>query len=160
MEEGRELRALCARQFRLADQFLKERPVVNHCLAQLFGTGLPPRLAKRYFMAGSVILHDLWMIHGDIRCTLFKITYRIAARGHHVAQQLIGIRNGASRAVNEPRLDPLPGLYEARTIARCEGSDVETFDSFSALVELGFRMPLAPAFLHGAGILRSPKTSA
>lgn len=59
---------------------------MNHRKAQVFRVGLPPRLAKRDVVGGSVILHDQGMVHGDIRRTLFKVTYRIAARGHHIAQ--------------------------------------------------------------------------
>jgi len=111
-------------------------------------------------VSGSVILHDFRMIHGDICRPLFEVTYRIAARGHHIGQQLVGLGYRASGAVNKPRLDPAPGLHEARTITHPERPDVESLDSLFALVEPGFRMPPAPPFLHGAGVLNATELRA
>jgi hypothetical protein len=125
---------------------------MNHCLAQVFGGGLPPRLPKRDLVSRSVVFQNQRMIHGDICRPLFKVTYRIAPRGHHITQQLVRFGYGAGGAVNEVRLDPVPGLYEARTIACRERPDVKPLDSLSALFEPGFRMPPVAAFFHGPSI--------
>jgi hypothetical protein len=95
------------------------------------------------------------MIHRNICPTLLEITYRIAARGHHIAQQLVGFRYRSSGVVNESSLHPVPGFYEAGTIAWHEWSDMETFDSFFTHFKTGFRNPPVPAFLQGAGIFRA-----
>src|SRR3984893_12355594 len=100
------------------------------------------------------------MAHRDIGLTLFKVAYRIATRGHHIAQQLVGVCYCATWAVNEPRLDSAPGLDKPRTIARSERPDVQALHSVCALVEHRFRFPPAPAFLHGAGIFSATKLSA
>jgi hypothetical protein len=73
---------------------------------------------------------------------------------------LIGLRDRTSGAVNEPRLDPAPRLYETRTIAWGERSDVQTLYSFGALFEPSFRMPPTPVFLHSAVIFSATKLSA
>jgi hypothetical protein len=109
-------------------------------------------MAKRDFVGCPVIFHNLWMVHGDICRTLFKVTYRITKRGHHIAQQLVGFRYRTSGLVNESCLDPAPGLHEARTITRRKQSEMETFDSLFALFETGFRLLPVPAFPQGAGI--------
>jgi hypothetical protein len=75
-----------------ANQFLKKCPVMKHCLPQFFPTGLPLRLTDRDCVGGAVIFQNQRIVHGDIRRTLSKITDWIAARGHHIAQQLIGFR--------------------------------------------------------------------
>jgi hypothetical protein len=90
------------------------------------------------------------MVHRDICRALFKVTYRIAACGHHIAKQLIGLCDCASGAVNKPRLDSAPRLYETRTITWGELSDVQTLHSCGALFEPGFRMPPASVFFHSA----------
>jgi hypothetical protein len=62
------------------------------------------------------------MIHRDIRGPLFEVSYRITSRGHHVAQQLVGIRYGAAGAVNESRLYFRPRVDKSRTIAALCGA--------------------------------------
>jgi hypothetical protein len=90
---------------------------MNHGLAQVFGAGLPVRLTKRALVGRTVILENEWMIHGDICCALFEVGYRVATRGHHVCHESVGVRYCTSRTVNEPRLDSVPGLDKARTVA-------------------------------------------
>jgi hypothetical protein len=133
---------------------------MNHGLAQVFGAGLPACLTKRASVGGAVIFKNQWVIHGDIRCTLFEVADRIAARGHHIAQQLVGVRYRISGAVNEARLDSAPGLDKPRTIARSERSDVQALHSVRAPIEYRFRFPPAAAFFHGAVILSATKLSA
>jgi len=79
-----------------------------HCLTQLFGTGLPPRLLKGDFVGRSVVFDDQWMIHGDICRPLFKVTYRIATGGHHVAQELVRFGDCTGGTVNKTGLDSAP----------------------------------------------------
>ena len=133
---------------------------MNHCLAQVFSGGLPPRLPEREFVSRSVVFQNLRVIHGDIRRPLIEVTYRIATRGHHIAQQLVRGHYRTGGAVNEARLDVAPGRYEACTIACRERPDAKPFDSLCALVERGFRMPPVAAFLHGASIFGATELSA
>jgi len=95
---------------RLADQFLEKRPVMNHSLAQVFRSGLPARLAKRDFVGCTVVFENQWMIHGDIGRALFKVGYRIASCGHHIAQQPVRLADRTGGAVHEARLEAAPGL--------------------------------------------------
>src|ERR1022692_3861794 len=95
---------------RLADQFLEKRPVMNHCLAQLFRSGLSGHLAKCDFMGCPVVFEDQWMIHGDIGRPLFKVGNRIASCGHHIAQQPVRLTDRTGGAVYETRLQSAPGL--------------------------------------------------
>src|SRR5579859_5315631 len=148
------------RRIWFADQFFKKCPEVNHGLAQVFCVGLPSHLAKRAFMACAVIVENLWMIHGDVRSTLFKITHRIAASSHHVPQQLVGFRNRAAGTVNEPRLDSAPRFDKTCTIARSKRPDMQALYSISALVERHFCLPAAPAFFHGTSVLSATKLRA
>jgi hypothetical protein len=44
------------------------------------------RLTDRDCVGGTVIFQNQRIVHGDIRRALSKITDRIAARGHYIAQ--------------------------------------------------------------------------
>jgi hypothetical protein len=100
------------------------------------------------------------MIHGEIRGTMLEVADRIATCGHHVAQELVSIRQGTAGAVNEPGLHSGPRLDKPRTIAWSERPNVQGLHVICALVEQCFCFPLAPAFFHGAGIFRAAKLSA
>jgi len=132
---------------------------MNHCLAQVFSVGLPQRLPKRDFMGCPVVFQNQWMVHGDICGALFKVAYRVAPRGHHIAKQLVGFRYRTGGAIDEPRLDSAPGLHKARAIAWRERADVESLDSFGTLFEPGFRVPPAP-FFHRASVFLATEPSA
>src|SRR5579872_4238794 len=131
-----------------------------HCLTQVFRAGLPVRLPKRDFVSRSVVFQNQWMGYRDICRPLFKVTYRIAPRGHHITQQLVRFRDRTGGAVNEARLDSAPRLHEALTIACRERPNAKPFDSLSALFEPGFRLSPIAAFLHRASIFNGAKLSA
>jgi hypothetical protein len=114
-------------------------------------------LANCGVVGRTIIIENQWMIRRDISYTLLKIAYRIAARGHHIAQQLVGVGNCASGAVNKPRLHSSPGFDEPRTIARREWPDVQAFHALGTLVEHRFCLPPTPAFCHGAAIFSPSK---
>jgi hypothetical protein len=73
---------------------------------------------------------------------------------------LISLRNRTSGAVNEPRLNPAPRLYETRTITWGERADVQTLHPLCALFEPGFCMPAAAIFLQSTVIFSATKLSA
>src|ERR1700676_386530 len=106
-------------------------------------------------MRGPVIFYNQWMVHGDVRRALFKVTYRITAGGHHVAEQLVGLGYGTFGVVNELRLNLAPGRKVELPVAWRELPDCETLNTFLSLLEPGFPLPSPPAFLDSAGIFRS-----
>src|SRR6202030_3369309 len=138
--------ALGARHLWLCNQLLKQRAVVNHSLTQIFYAGLPLRLKKRACVGCTVVFENERMVHRDIRGSLFEVSYRITARGHHVAQKPVGIRYGATGAVNESRLYFGPRVVKPRTIALRQLLNVQGPHAVSSFVEYRFCFPLAPAF--------------
>src|SRR5271157_806070 len=63
-KQGLPVLCVCrARRFRLVDQLLKKRAVMNHSLAQVFGAGLPLRLTNRGLVGCTVICENQWIIH-------------------------------------------------------------------------------------------------
>ena len=133
---------------------------MNHGLTQIFRACQPSGLANCCVVGRTIVIENQWMIRRDIGYTLFKIAHRVAARGHHIAQQLVGIGDCASGAVNKPRLYSSPGFDETRTIAWREWPDVQAFHAFGTIVEHCFCLPPTPAFCHGTGIFSASKLRA
>jgi hypothetical protein len=146
------LGGLGAGQLRDGDEFVKKRPVMNHGLAQFFGAGFAAGLTIGDSVGQAVILEDKRMADGNIGGALLKVTHRIAARGHHIAQELIGFRYSASGAVHKSRLYFAPRGYKARTISGAERLDIQILDAIGALIEARFCLPPAIAGLQGAVI--------
>jgi hypothetical protein len=133
---------------------------MNHRLTQFFRAGLPPRLPKGDFMRRPVVFQNQGIIHGDIRRHLFKVTYWIATRRHHIAQQLVRFRNRTGGAVNEARLDSAPGLNEACAISRREGPNVKPLNSLRTLFQSSLAVAPVAAFLQSASVFRATELSA
>lgn len=135
-------------------KFVKERPVVDHCLTHFFGArfiALPP---QRQCASGAVILHDHRMIHRQVGRTPIELFERVTARDHHLSHELIGFAHGAIRVINKARLNatPLPG--ECIGLILSELVQVETADTIGAFPEKSFRACLADS-LNGSFILRA-----
>ena len=133
---------------------------MDHGLAQVFRVGLPACLPECDFMGRSVVFQNQRMIDGDVRRPLFKVTDRIAARGHHIAQQQVGFCDRTGGPVDKARLDSAPGIHEARAISCRERPDMQSLDSLQAVFEAGFPMPPVAAFLHGASIFSASELGA
>ena len=106
----------------LADQFFKQCPVMNHRLTQVFRVGLPLRLPKGDFVSRSVIFHNQWMIDGDIRRSLLKVT----ARGHHISHftDPLPSPHPRDRRRNAPGLRAMipRNAYDRRRLAAADGT--------------------------------------
>jgi hypothetical protein len=117
-------------------------------------------LANRNFVGFTIVVNHQRMVHRNICRPLFKVSYRISARRHHITQKLVGVRYRTPGTVNEPSLDAAPRLCESRPVAWGEWLDVEGLDTVIAPFKPGFSMPPAPAFCQGAVIFSSTKLSA
>jgi hypothetical protein len=156
LNEGRQA-ALRTRRLRIVDQFLKKSSVVNHGLAKIFRACLTACLTKRGFVRGAVIVENHRVIHGDIRDALLEVGHRIAARGHHVDEQLVGFCDCASRTVNKACLDSGPTLDKSSAIGGSEWTDVQALHALGSLVQHCFRFPLVSTFFYGSGVFSSAK---
>ena len=121
--------------FRVRDEFVKQRPIMNHCLTQIFRACLTPRLAKGGLVCRTVMVQNQRVVHRDVRRALLKIAHGITPRGHHIAQQLVGFGYSSARSIHESCLNSVPRLNEPRAIRRSEGPDVQTFHALGPLVE-------------------------
>ena len=100
------------------------------------------------------------MIDGDIRDALLEVAHRIATRGHHVDEQLVGFCDCASRTVNKACLDSGPRFDKSCAIGGSERTDMQALHAFCSLVQHGFGFPPVSTFFYGPGIFRSAKLGA
>ena len=139
-------------------KFVKERPIVDHCLTHFFRAGFIALPAQRQCASGAVILNDHRMIHRHVVRTLIEIFEGIATRGHDLRDELIGFAHGALRIVNKARLNATPFAGERVGLILSELVQVETTDTIGAFPENGFSACLSDG-LNGSFIL-GPKAFA
>ena len=83
------------------EQFVEERAEVDHGLPQTFGGRLPVAVAYDDRSGGAIVLYDSRVADGDICGSLLKVSHGVAACGHHVCYQLIGLPDCQRRVVDE-----------------------------------------------------------
>ena len=72
---------------RWSKQFIDERAVVDHGLAQLFGSGLALAVTRNNLVSRAKALDDAGMAYRDIRRSLLEIGLRISAICHGSSDQ-------------------------------------------------------------------------
>ena len=97
---------------RFIDQIVEQRPIMDHCLTQVFGARLTARMTYRNGMSGAIIGDDFAVINRQVGCTLFEIADRIAACFHHIAQQHIGMADGTVGIIDDLALNTLSVTHE------------------------------------------------
>src|SRR5262245_14443911 len=102
----------------LFQQFLEQRAVVDHRLAEVLGTD--SRVLGGNSMRGSVVIDHLRMLYGDISGALLEILDRVAAFAHHRADQPVSGSGGLGGLVDELCLGPAPGSPVAVTRRQVE----------------------------------------
>jgi hypothetical protein len=133
-------------------KFVKERPVVDHCLTHFFRVGFIALPSQRQCASGAIILNDHRMIHREVVRTPIEVFEGVATRGHHLRDELIGFAHGAFRVINKARLNATPFAGERIGLILSELAQVETTDAISAFPENGFSASLADS-LNGSFIL-------
>ena len=133
-------------------EFVKERPVVDHCLTHFFRAGFIALPAQRHCASGAIILNDHRMIHRHVVRTLIEIFEGIATRGHDLRDELIGFAHGALRIINKARLNATPFAGERIGLIVSELVQVETTDTIGAFPENGVSARLSDG-LNGPLIL-------
>ena len=135
-------------------KFVKERPVVDHCLTHFFRAGFIALPSQRECASGAVILNDHRMIHRQVVRTPIEIFEGVATRGHDLRDELIGFAHGAVRVINKARLNATPFAGKRIGLILSELAQVETADTIGAFPENGFSACRADS-LNGSFILGS-----
>ena len=131
-------------------EFGEERAVMNHGLAQVFGIGAALGVEDGDLVTGAVVFDDERMMGGEIGGALFEIGDGIAADGHDLLDELVGIDESALGIVDETGLDAIPGGVEIGADFGRERIDFEGVDATGECFELGFGFGRAAGFLNGA----------
>ena len=91
-----------------ADELIEERPEVNHCLAEILRARLAAAVTDDDFATRAVVVHHCSMFDREIIQTVSGILDRVAARTHHVFDQVIGLIHSSTRLIDESRLNRTP----------------------------------------------------
>ena len=138
-------------------EFVKERPVVDHCLTHFFRAGFTPLPSQRECPRDAVILNDHRMINRQVVRTPIEIFKRVATRNHHLRDEVISFAHGSGRVVDKARLNTTPFAGKRIGLILSELAQVETADALSALPEHGFSTCRADS-LNGS-FVSGPKRS-
>ena len=114
-------------------KFINKRAIVDHGLPHFFGAGFSLMPPQRERASGTVVLDDYRMIDGQVSRTAVEVLKRIATRGHHLGDELVGFADGAVRVVHEPRLDATPFASKCVGLFGIELVQVEAADPVGAL---------------------------
>ena len=118
-------------------EFVKKRPIIDHCPTHFFRVGFRPLTSERECAGSAVILNDHRMVNRQVVCTLIEVFQGIAARGHHLRDELIGFVHGSVRVVHEARLNATPFAGKRIGLISSELVQVETADALGALPQDG-----------------------
>src|SRR5580704_15732302 len=89
-------------------------------------------------MCGAIVLHDHWMVNGNIIGTLFEIGHWIPTSLHQFAYQLISSGNRALRTIHKLRLHRTPPRGEVGVSSGGEGTKFKFIPAFGANLEYAF----------------------
>jgi hypothetical protein len=102
----------------------------------------------------AVVLDDDGMVDGHVRGPPLEVLVdRVAALGHHLGDETVGIAHGGLRLVDELPLHALPALGVAVARAGIELTDLELLATVTALGELGLGRSLVALLGEGAAVL-------
>lgn len=135
------------------EEVLEERPVVDHCLAQVFGGCLTALLADRDVVRRSVVLNDVRMVYGDVGGALLEVTDGVATNLHQIRDEVVGFDHGAFRVIDELRLVGPPRLGEPSAMFRGQWLDMELLHAFDTSVQLTFGMARVTVLAYEALVL-------
>ena len=89
---------------------------MDHGLPQVLCCRLAGLVVKGNSMGGVIMLHYDGMIDRQVGRALLEILHRVAARSHHLSQQIIGMTQRGVGVAHELSLDLLPVGGEARLL--------------------------------------------
>ena len=135
-------------------EFVKERPVVDHCLPHFFRAGFTSLSSQCECPRDAVVLNDHRMINRQVVRTPIEIFEGVATRDHHLRDEVISFAHGRGRVVDKARLNTTPFAGERIGLILSELVQVEAADALSALTKHGVSARRAHS-LNGSLVLGS-----
>ena len=89
-------------------KFVKERPVVDHCLTHFLRAGFTSLPSQGECPRDAVVLNDHRMIDRQVVRAPIEVFEGVATRRHDLRDELIGFGHGAGRVIDEARLNATP----------------------------------------------------
>jgi hypothetical protein len=90
-------------------------------------------------MRRPIVLHDVRVLDRDVGRATVEVLDRIAARGHHLLDQLVRLIHGIRGRVHELRLHLRPIGREPVVIGLRERTEIQRAHALAALPEIGLR---------------------
>ena len=118
-------------------KFVKERPVVDHCLTHFFRAGFTSLPSQCECPRDAVVLNDHRMINRQVVRSPVEIFEGVATRDHHLRDEVISFAHGRGRVVDKARLHTTPFASEGIGLILIELAQIEAADALSALPEDG-----------------------
>jgi len=135
-------------------QFVHKRAIIDHGLPHFFRSGFAALPSHCERARSTVILNDHGMIHGQVGGPALEVLERIAARGHHLGHELVGLPHRVIWVVHEARLNATPFTGKRGDLFLSELVQVESADTLGALPENRVRSISADS-LNGSFVFRS-----
>jgi len=138
------------RRLQVLEQLREQRAVVHDRLPEIFGAShsVVARLSEGTRRA--VVLHDRGVIDREIGGAGIEVLDGVAARPHHLGDELICPSRCADWVIDELCLEGAPRRVEARALCGGQIAKVKFFDTPGTLRELVFRARLAAVFTDGS----------
>ena len=102
---------------RRGQEILEKGAVVYQGLAQILGVRFAARAAARDVVGDPVVAHQFGVVHRQVGRAVLEVADGVAARAHHLGEQLVRLSDRRARIVNEPGLHLPPALRELRRLA-------------------------------------------
>ena len=135
-------------------KFVKERPVVDHCLTHFLRAGFTSLPSQCECPRDAVVLNDHRMINRQVVRSPVEIFEGVATRDHHLRDEVISFADGSRRVVDKACLNTTPFAGERIGLILSELVQVEAADPLSAFTKHGFSTRRADS-LNGSLVLRS-----
>jgi hypothetical protein len=118
-------------------EFVNQRTIVDHRLAHFLRTSFTTLPPQRQRASGPVILNDHRMVNRQIGRTAIKVFKGVAARSHHLGDELIGFAHRAGWVVHKARLNATPFADKRVRLLLSQLVQVETADPLSPFSQDG-----------------------
>ena len=141
------------------EQFIEERPVVDHGLAQVFRGGPALGVAHYDVVRRAIVLDDGGITHRDVRRSLLEVGHGIAAVNHDAADQPVCRADGGRRVIDEAALHGGP-LHRVGFAIYCrEGAERKRFHALFAIGQICFGAAGVAVLLKDGAVVLRPEAA-
>jgi hypothetical protein len=113
---------------------------MNHCLPEILSGRLTSLMAPDDIAPGTVMIQHMCVIDREVVEPAIRVVDRITTAAHHIANEAIGLDDGASWFIDEPGLHGSPRSTETLRILTRQRPDRKLLDSLLSLLQFPFSL--------------------